>query len=205
MQDSERLSPGALGGIAKQVGRFLALSPAHFPSRKHVEIAESFPLWTLDPERLVEHQPRDLDALAEPLRRWYHQVVIDGEPRAYAISSESAPHRHTVMRVMRSPLPAKIDEAISWIDEHFPQASEVRLLDFAPSYVHAFWFAADPAHKQVVVVNAPSEVGLKQNSGIGETTFISHLADFCHRHPYGGLAPPAAVPVPLAGAAVASL
>jgi hypothetical protein len=196
--DAEEIDDTALRRIGKDAARFLSTGRPLFAPRQRVEIAESFPLWTIHPQVLSPGRPGSIESSAHPLRRWYHQLLIGGEPQAYAISQEKR-GGHDVVQVMRSGLPARVDSAIDVIDERFPSASRVRLIDFAPAYLHALWFLADGA-QNVMVVSAPTEAGFHVGETTSETDFLTGLGTFLEEHRILGLEPSRAEsPVPVFG------
>jgi hypothetical protein len=128
-----------------------------------------------------------LEATARPLGRLYHQILIDGEPRAFAVSKD-ADGDFEVTQVMRSDVPRRIDEAITKIDDQFPAATRVRLIDFAPAHLYALWFAS-PQTEMTLVASALPGTGFDQGEMAAASTFLLRARSFLLQHKRLGLQP----------------
>lgn len=189
MSSVDLLPNETLSGIARQIGRILDMGGKFFPLDDHVEIRDSFPLWTILPDSLNAslRQGADFPFVATPLYRWHHQLFFGGEPKGYAITLEKELGVHRVLDVMDSSLAAKVDRTIDWIDHHVPETTSVRLLDIEPNYLHAFWLLGGNAPNHLVVVNSPPSLNLAKDILIPGSEFLAQLAGFWGKHRYFGL------------------
>jgi len=182
--------------IKQQIGYMLpGLLHQHSGRPKSVELRESFLTWTLDLNTLLQ-QALDLKTLrarmsagsflpAQETGVWHHQILFDGEPRAWAESEVLASGKARVREVSISPLAKKIDDAIEWVEsparEWAKSASvHVRLLSLPSLLMHTFWLL-EP--RNVYVIGAlPKFVNLVERQLFDEAAFIQALyADLLSR------------------------
>jgi hypothetical protein len=141
-----------LHAVAAQIGsslpRLYALAPALAAARTF-ELAETVSLWCIDPRARPGNGAPD-----RMFRRvgYWHQLAFDGKPAAYAQTSwrsdRNVPPRIEVLGV--SPIVAKLDAALDWIDRQSIPDAEIRLVDSPALGLHACWLAG-PDHRFVII------------------------------------------------------
>jgi hypothetical protein len=153
-----------------------------------VQLRESFLTWTLDLNALVQ-QTLDFKTLVAQMRQglslpaqqagvWHHQILFNGEPRAWAESEVSASGQPRVREVSISPLAKKIDDAIEWVESPAREWAKspslhVRLLSLPSLLIHTFWLL-EP--RNVYVIGAlPKFVNLLERQLLDEAAFLEAL------------------------------
>lgn len=101
-----------------------------------IELGETFEVWMLGQDKITSGG-ETMQALAENIERFHHQIFVNGRPALFA-RSKRHPHWH-VVAVHVSDLARDIDEAIIWIDQYGLEETDARLLSVPAHYVHAFW------------------------------------------------------------------
>jgi hypothetical protein len=174
MAHAEQLSNKELGALAAELGSYLA-NPSGFglTSLTDVRIAETFEVWTLGLDTIVYATQKGIDIarVACPSCHFHHQLLLEGEPRAFARSHReitSCLAQWLIDGVFVSGLAAHIDEAIGFLDQRDSSDRLVRLL-VVPSYqLHALWLIGKEATAGIVVADAPPEFTV-----FGSQTFLS--------------------------------
>jgi hypothetical protein len=131
------LSKTTLRSVAEQIGGFLA-SAAAAPVAQP-KLAESFAVCGVAADD-VANPPQDLTVLTHPIGMWHHQIRTKGGSTHFARSQQAGFQSDDldVHLVFASPVAAKIDRAITWVDRHVPDdAVTVRLLAIPAYYLHA--------------------------------------------------------------------
>ncbi|WP_437962989.1 hypothetical protein WME76_48165 (plasmid) [Sorangium sp. So ce119] len=178
--------PHHLDDIARQLGekahRLYGLDPS-LARNASIELGETFSLWTARPGFLeAERTPAKL---FENVGYW-HQILIDGNPAAYArsLADPGSANAPSVEAIGISPAVAKIDAAIGWIEQHVHKEHELRLLLIPAAYTLAFWLA--DKQNQILPVDVPDPrlgalVGPHQLYRLDE--FMDSVADFLKNLP----------------------
>jgi hypothetical protein len=143
MANPDPIPDATLRSVAAQLGEMLAAPAAAAagalgrPARP--ELTESLAVCFLTAEQ-VTSPPADLAALARPSGTWHHQVRTAAGPTHLARSSPQAfaADELRVDQWLESPVAAKLDDALAWVDRRHPDdATTVRLLVAPAYYLHA--------------------------------------------------------------------
>ena len=137
-----------------QVSQLYLVDPS-LANAKTVALGETFSRWVL--RRAIDDAPRTGAQLFKQSGYW-HQLTFDGVPGAFAHSQDGLDGSGvpSVCALGVSPLVAKIDQAITWLDTAASVDGLVRLVDIPSHYLLCFWIsgvkdyvvaihAADPA------------------------------------------------------------
>ena len=160
MATTDRLPDDTLKSIAAQLPTFTARGPflpknAAVPAEPD-EIGESFAICQLDLAQ-VKKPPKNLSKLATPSGFWHHQLRTAGVATHTAVSTKQGfGDGHEVQQMFASPVAAKIDEAVAWVDRNITGKATVRLL-IAPAYfLHALLVLADDGSMSAVLADQPT-------------------------------------------------
>ncbi|MDR3469923.1 MAG: hypothetical protein P4M07_28675 [Xanthobacteraceae bacterium] len=143
-----------------------------------VEIAESFEVWFLGRSSTMRIGA-SLAQLAHRTGYWYHQLRLNGKAQEYALSQPHGPgvRDWEVHAVMASPLPARVDAAISWIDRQDISGDPlVRMLSVPAYHITAFWLVGGKEDRIVPIERSEWLEQLKTEAIYGEREFIRMLA-----------------------------
>jgi hypothetical protein len=174
---SHRLTDTAHGELAAAVARHFPRATMRAGPREGMSpsqqehgdftLAETFELWILN-EIDISLPWHRMSDVARPSGRWHHQVrdKLDGTATHFARSASrrTRPGGSTlsVTAVMHSPIAAKIDAGITWIEDNESAINKggiedpvVRVLVIPSRYVHALWLSCG-TRDRIVVVDAPS-------------------------------------------------
>lgn len=140
MASADKLSDDALKSVADQLGAFLGQDGGGVRSDSPPsEVGESFAVCFVEARALAK-PPADLAALVRTSGVWHHQIRVGDVTTHMARSTQSGfgGGEMTVQQSFESPVAAKIDDAIAWVDKHVKGRSTVRLLVIPAFFVHAF-------------------------------------------------------------------
>lgn len=128
---------------------------------KQPQVAESFPVWVLDVV-ITDETPTDLRAIARPLGRWHHQIVLPTGTMAFARSAQTQTSHGAgewkLRELVEGPLADSIDAAITGIDRAFPDDYVVRLLSIPTYMITAFWILNEETGDQKIIILSPPEL-----------------------------------------------
>ena len=195
MAHSDNVPDKALKAVASLIGEVIGdvLQQSHLLSATGessltlaADLGETFAVYRLDPGSVSQFRETgsDLLQLAKPTGRWHHQIVVDGRGEAFARSTAARKDNSSasLRGLFVSPLAARIDNAIRWINDNAGGDPLVRLL-IAPAYqIHAFWLVYEgrPASK-VFIVKAPSRFArLKRDRLLKSSEFLKALSTKGH-------------------------
>lgn len=167
------VSVNALDVVVSEVGRTLPrLLGAALPPQAVIAINASFMVWKLSSEQVTGKDSTDLSLLATDTGRWHHQIVVDGEPMAYARAAFTNGH-WIVDEVTVSTTAEDLDNAIDWVDANVHSNDLTRLLE-APAYdLRALWLVGSG---RVVVAQAARLLsGLEQRTLIAQEDLLAQL------------------------------
>jgi hypothetical protein len=157
---TDRLPDDTLKAIAAQLPTFTARGPflpknVAAPAEPD-EIGESFAVCQLDVSQ-VRKPPKDLSKLTTPSGFWHHQLRTAGVATHTAVSTKQGfGDGHEVQQMFASPVAAKIDEAVAWVDKNVTGKATVRLLVAPAYYVHALLVIADDGSMSAVLADQPA-------------------------------------------------
>jgi hypothetical protein len=183
MATADPLPQAALQSVAAQLGQFLAAPPAQTPAALAVvqqpELAESLAVCFVTAAQ-VEDPPKDLGVLARPSGYWHHQVRTAAGATHMARSSRqgfAGTDDMQVEQLVASPVAAKIDAAIAWVDEEHPDDdATVRLLVIPAYYVHALLMVRGEKYSAVLADQPPGFTELKERKEYPLRKFLKRLA-----------------------------
>src|SRR5204863_1584438 len=140
---TSNLNVQSLDVVAQQIGALLSdVAEPALLNAQPIELKETFEVWTLGLDALAHGVAtgKSLSQIARPTGRWHHQIAFAGNASAFARSSMSPEdgHQH-VEELFISPLAAKTDQAIDWIDQNTSGDPFVTLLVVPAYYLHALW------------------------------------------------------------------
>ncbi len=161
MANADPLSAKAVQSVATQLSNFLpspkatVLGMASAPL-KQPAVAESLAVCYLTVQQVTK-PPENLTVLVTPSGMWCHLVRTANAATHMAMS-----HAHAfgsdeleVQQLGESPVAAKLDGALTWLDEHAPDDNVTVRLLIAPAYfVHALAIIR-PKKTSVVLVDQP--------------------------------------------------
>lgn len=161
MANADPLSAKAVQSVATQLSNFLpppkatVLGMASAPL-KQPAVAESLAVCYLTVQQVTK-PPENLTVLVTASGMWCHQVRTANGATHMAMSQSHAfgSDELEVQQLGESPVAAKLDASLTWLDEHVPDDNiTVRLL-IAPAYfVHALAIIR-PKKISVVLVDQP--------------------------------------------------
>lgn len=160
------LTAKATGRLADQIGEILPFSVDEaLLAAERIELGRSFEVWALGLDALVyaASSGTDLAQVARPVGAWHHQILFDGEPRAYARSTLAPTNNGSAWNVQgvfaSDDLARALDQAVQSVDSHLMSASTLRLLEIPAAYVVALWIC-DPGRPKtdVLVVRSADEL-----------------------------------------------
>jgi hypothetical protein len=181
MATTDPLPKAVLQSVAEQLGQLLALPRATVAGTlgelKQPRLTESLVVCFVTAEQ-VAHPPRDLSVLARPSGIWHHQVRTAGGPTHFARSRqlELKGIDLQVEQWTESPIAAKLDEALAWIDDSLPNDATVRLLVIPSYYVHALLLLRGRKSSVVLVDQPPGFTRLAYRKEYPLGTFLKRLA-----------------------------
>src|SRR5262249_60144839 len=124
-----------------QLGQFIAAPAPAMPqalaAAQHPELAESLAVCFVTAAQVAD-PPKDLSVLVRPSGSWHHQVRSAGGTTHMARSTrpDFAGDDLQVEQWVASPVAAKLDGAIVWVDEEHPDDDvTVRLLGIPAYYL----------------------------------------------------------------------
>ncbi len=163
-------------------------------------VAESFPLWVMQPNVGVK-ESADLRQFARNTHRWHHQIKLPDGRWAYARSGArgggSTDQSWEIKAIFEGPLAERVATTVDLLEHSFPDDYVVRLLSIPAFVMNVFWIISEETGDQKVVMLTPHESAPKQGQAIEEVgAFLNRLRGI---PPVGGLLDD----VPLAAAGVA--
>jgi hypothetical protein len=147
---------------------------------KASELAESFPLWMLDPNSLTP-ETNDLRIVARPTRRWHHQIRLPNGTWSHARSEvrgdEADPRSWFLQEVVSGYLAMSIDRAIAKIDMELPDSYVARLLSIPAYLINVFWLLDEQSDDQrFFLIPSPGSPGrLKSDALLEASQFLALL------------------------------
>ncbi|WP_433088942.1 hypothetical protein ACQP1P_22015 [Dactylosporangium sp. CA-052675] len=147
------------------------------------ELDEAYPCWVLgtDAVHAAAQLTSDDDALArvaQDLGQWHYQILLDGEPAAFARAyGRVLPETPVEVGVVGySDVAKDVADCVAWAREHAPDGAQVRLLLAPPWHVTALWLSY-PDGSRVVVARSPEPVrGLSPRTLHAGADFLRALA-----------------------------
>jgi hypothetical protein len=142
-----------------------------------VGLAEHFEVWKLlekafKPGASFAGVP--LSKFAKPTRHWEH-IVRHGGAATEMVSSKRERAGWKLQAISSSPLAARIDGVIRWLDQNDDSGAVVRLLVVAKFGLYAFWLF-EKAHDEVVLIDSMRPiVGLKTEQKYSAEAFLEAL------------------------------
>jgi hypothetical protein len=156
-----------------------------------VHLAERFEVWRLLDKAFkagASFAGARLSKFAKSTGHWEH-LVRHGGKATELVSSKGASAGWKVQAISSSPLAARIDEVIRWLDQHDESGAVVRLLVAAKFGLYAFWLF-EKAHDEVVLIDSLGPVsGLKREQKYPAEAFLEALLKQSATMP-----PPAKIP-----------
>ena len=156
MAHLQKLPNGALGAIAKQVGRlYPSLDKNVTQHQPAAELRETFRVWFLPVDEIVIGKNNLLE-IAQDTNRWHSQIWIDGKPKGvvrFTPPSEDAPN-WTVTQVLKGDLAEKVEDTIDWIDREIKADPLVHILEIPSLFTTAFWLINEK-ESSVVIAKCP--------------------------------------------------
>jgi hypothetical protein len=175
MKSRAILSERELDSVCRQVGVLLPqLEGLQAFVGGTVELGDYFEIWMIEPD-YEESSANSLTDLAFPIGLWHHQVRIDSQAIAYAISGPERlvgseylnPDHHIVRELILSDLALKIDTAtkaiLSTSKFYTHTYYETRLLILPNYFLSAFWL-----------------VDTRQTATSGQLYIIDYLPEVLH-------------------------
>lgn len=174
MAVKKSLPDATLKVIADQISNMLpGLCQQESIPPKLVELRESFAIWTLNLATVMESSPVLKPLPAHKTRFWHHQILFDGEAKAYAESEVSDSQLVSVRETSISPLPGKIEQAIEWVESYDKESTELRLLVLTSFLIYAFWLVE---RHQIYIIDAfPEFADFRDRRLFSEKEFLSSL------------------------------
>lgn len=169
--------------ITEQLGRILPglyLELKETPEK--TELGESFDVWEIDTRELRQSlHSGAFPALATQYQ--HHQILLDGQARASALSEKLPSGSQKVFKVGVSDVAQRIDQAIERLDLDVEDDSRVVLLKARACRVYAFWLLD---RRQILLVSVPSRFTqlseqLQAGNYLHEMDFIGALHDEIER------------------------
>ena len=161
MAQTEQLDALILEAIARQVAekghhrRRLKARVRHPSPPRPTHLAESFPVWSLDP---ASYPPRGarVRELGRPSGAWHHQIRHSNGVAQYARSRGEGlrPEDWRVVEIVESPLAGAIEDAVAWLDIHARDRSIARLVHIPAYLMVAFWLESSDSDR-ILLVQAP--------------------------------------------------
>jgi hypothetical protein len=148
------------------------------PQPSSIELRESFAMWSLNLTNLTHDPPKQASLPVLETGFWHHQILLDGEPKAYARSKVLPKKPSNVVEVAISPLARRIDEAIDWVEspERAWASSDlihVQLLAIESLLIYALRLV-EP--KKVYIIDAfPEFINLPPGQLLDERAFLGAL------------------------------
>jgi hypothetical protein len=155
----ETLPDAALDAVATQIGqqahKLADLDPA-LAGAKELELGETFTVWT--PRRGFARAAHNSEAVFEPIGYW-HELLVDGEPLAYARSAGSSGEAPAVNTVGVSRIVARVHAAHRAVQAAGVEGDfKLRLVEVPFAYAHVFWLAGE-REDLVFPVDVPADAG----------------------------------------------
>ena len=147
----------------------------HVPPNEETFVGESFPVWSVSVERLV--QSVSINRLATWKKVWHHQIrgKRKGSAIAYSRTRESeGDSPHEVLGLFHSKLASEIDYVIEWIDNEHPEFDDgwaARLLTIPEIQLTAIWLLRAEESWLVPLDRPQDEHVVRPFRLIGEETF----------------------------------
>ena len=152
-----------LDSVAQQIGELLGeVAEPSLLNAQPIELRETLEVWALGLDALAHGSAsgKNLSQFARPTGRRHHQITFDGNPAAFARSSVSeAGCNPVVEELFTSPLAAKLDAAMEWVDQNVSGEPSARLLVVPARYLHALWLTggANEAGHVLIVETAGTQ------------------------------------------------
>lgn len=184
MAKTDPLKKSTRQAIADQLGPLMA----HTSARKAMtaahaitqpELGESLAVCVLTADQ-VRRPPADFAEIARPTGAWHHQVHT-GVGVTHAAQSQSGglgeEDQHQVTQMFESPIAAKIDEAITWLDRKLAKSpATVRLLIAPAYYLHALLIIRGKTYSAVVADQPASFKQLQSQTIYPMAEFLAKLS-----------------------------
>lgn len=167
--------PGeAVDEIKKQLGGSLPLVfDINRLHSREVKLGASFQVWELS----ADYDLKPLKPFAKLVTNtgeWHHLIYLDDEAIGFAISGVNEPPkgRLTIQEVYKSEIAAKIDAAMTMVD-NLQKDSLTHLLVLQNYLLYAFWLVDI---KEVFVISQPEEFKyINSHQLVSEDKFLSDL------------------------------
>lgn len=180
MIKADLLDENSLRILPEKIGNFIDIDDSKF-SGKNVQLAETFSLWKIYSCSVKETD--SVDSLAKNVGYWYHQIMLDGTPKAYAQSLLQEDGQLKVVEFSISRLPEEIYKLIKQIDaseaEYAGQDVLVRLLEIPAFFLYAFWLKGHDTNT-FVIADFPlcnqGKYDLPTNRFLSESEFVKTLS-----------------------------
>lgn len=190
MAHTDNLPDDVLDSIAGKIGeRLTGLTESAIPfssttsAEASPELRETFALWMLGADDIVNLPSNKLVLMAKPTGRWHHQIKSGVETKTFARSTPlgSDADSWSIREVFyESQLAKNIDKAIDWIDQNIENDPLVRLLAVPAYQLYALWLSATDDSK-VLIVDCPSQFTyLLPNQLLGDQQFLAALRHESH-------------------------
>lgn len=131
------------------------------------EMTDTFAVWMIDYDEVMSYrQGSDAFSMPKSIDRWHHQIRQGGTATGYARSAGAQPDAEGLREVVGSELAARIDAAITVLDDLEKKdtalAEEdwvVRLLVIPAYQVHAFWLVNEASQtSRVLIIDGPAQL-----------------------------------------------
>jgi hypothetical protein len=182
MAKPDHLEPAVLRSVANQLSHFLAaprgLMPLALGAIRKPELAESLAVCFVTAAQ-VTNPPADITVLARPSGLWHHQVWTEAGPTHMARSNQQgfSGVELEVSQLMESPIVAKVDAVVDWIDEFLTDDdATIRLLLIPAYYVHALLIVRGDKLSAVLVDQPTTFTQLKYEKEYTLKQFLKRLA-----------------------------
>jgi hypothetical protein len=178
---TDPLPQSALTQVARQVGQFLirpATAAAALTVPSAPELAESLAICFAGADQVAD-PPADLSVLAQPSGLWHHQIRTAAGPTLSAWSRQAGfdPATLDVQQVVESPVAARLDQAMAWVDRAVPDnAVTARLLVIPAYYVHALLLIRGKKLTAVLVDQPAGFTALKYQKEYPLREFLKRLS-----------------------------
>jgi hypothetical protein len=143
----------SLSRITKDIAKMLPGLYLEMRMRpKQAALGESFSIAEIDTLELQQ----SIESGKFPARETaiqHHQILIDGDAKAYALSERSSSGVQQVFKVVFSDIAKRIDQAIERLESDTGPDTRVLLLKTRAFWVYAFWLVS---REQVYLISVPS-------------------------------------------------
>lgn len=156
---------------------------AQFDAPAAFELGESFAVYLLGAKDIEAGllYGHDLSRLARATGRWHHQIKVGKRAVGFARCTCKGDADFEVQQIYHSELARRVDESITWLDEHEKQhpydakSDPVARLLVVPAYqVHAFWLCehAEYAGSRQASSRARRRAGSRARRGEGQSRVL---------------------------------